>query len=144
MKKSLLACLLGFAITTTFAAPAATPIKLTIKFDSLQNKAFYKQPIHYTKTITINPNQKINYLINTSSIITGNLPVTIAFMVRPDEVKPNQIGLQFNLIDYGFSQRGSIISQPKVILKNGQPAKLSLAAYQFQVRAHWKTTNNKT
>lgn len=50
----------------------------------------------------------------TQSKIVNNFPVALAMLVK------SKVSLQFNLVHYGFNREGSIITQPKTILKNGK------------------------
>ena len=72
----------------------------------------------------------------TQSKIVNNFPVTLTMLVK-SKVSDNQVSLQFNLVHYGFNRGGSIITQPKIILKNGQEGEMKFGPYKLKVVGKW-------
>jgi hypothetical protein len=47
----------------------------------------------------------------------------------------NETSLQFTLVHYGFNQYFSIITQPRITLKNGQTSEMKFAPYKLKFEA---------
>lgn len=130
--------MLSLQTTTLFASTPPKDITLNIKFDSEPNGSFYDKPLHINKTITMSMNDKTNNIIMTQSKIVDNFPVTLVMLVKSVETNQNQVTLQFNLINYGFKQGGSVITQPRLVLTNGQTGEIAIKnAFGLKVRAKW-------
>lgn len=122
---------------SAFAADTSKKLTLKIEFFSKPNSSIYDHPIHFTKIININPDDDRNAIIMTQSKIEHNFPVTLIMLVKPVEMTKNQVDLRFNLLQYGFNQRGSVITQPRIILANGQAAEMKTDMFQLKVKAKW-------
>lgn len=128
-----------FALQIPSVLALGTNKKLTLKieFYSKPNGSIYDHPLHVKKTITLDPNQDKNTIIMTESKIENNFPITLSMLVKPIEITKKEVDLRFNLLQYGFNQRGSVISQPRIILLNGQSAEMKNELYTLKVKAQW-------
>lgn len=142
MKKIIftLGCLFYFYSSFALASTPVKEIMLNIQFDSAPNLPFYDKPLHIKHTVRINPNQEINHIVMTQSGIVNNFPVTLAMLVKSIALTNNQTTLQFNLVHYGFNQGGSIITQPRMAIKNGQVGEMEFGPYKLKVVASWKAS----
>ena len=129
--------LLSFLSASVFATETNKILTLKIEFNSKANGTISDHPIHINKTIKIDTGQESNTIIMTESIIEHNFPVTVTMLVKPVEVSKNQVDLRFNLLQYGFNQRGSVITQPHFVLVNGEWAEMKNDQYKLKVKAKW-------
>lgn len=125
-----------FYSSFVLAFPSTNQIILKVQFDSAPNGTFYDHSLHINKIIKINPRQKKNKIVMTQSSIVNNFPVTLAMLVKAVNQENNEIALQFNLVHYGFNKMGSVITQPKMILKNGQAGEMEFGPYKLKVIAN--------
>jgi hypothetical protein len=123
---SILLSALSFLLMPAFADSANKELLLNIKFDAAPNGTMSDKPFHIDKTITINPATKTNTIIMSQSKIENDLPVTLVMMVKPVSVKKHEATLQFCLVQYGMTQRGSVITQPMLVIKNGQSGEIKI------------------
>lgn len=143
MKKhvyAILIALLTFSVSSAFAMrEIPKEITLHVQFDSKPNSAFYQTPLHFNKTVTINTAETSNVILMEKSDIANNFPVTVVMFVQPSLDKENhEATFKFNLVHYGYMQSSSIISQPTLIVLNGQPVEMKNSAFTLKATAHWR------
>lgn len=112
-------------------------VLLNVQFNSLPHKHFNKHTLNFTKSIRINPYHVKSKIVQSESSLHGKFPETTALMVKPVHFHDDEIKLQFNLVHYGFSRAGSILTQPVFIIKKGQPAEIRTDQYKLSVTADW-------
>jgi hypothetical protein len=136
-----LVCMLWIAVFTLQISNAtATGLgkKLTLKIDFYStSEGSSSPPLHIKKTVIINTAQDTNTILMTKSKIENNFPITLTMLVKTVEITKKQVDLRFNLLQYGFNQRGSVITQPRVVLSNGQSIEMKNALYTLKVKAKW-------
>ncbi len=139
IKKLLIATLFLFVIQPAliFASEKNKELTLNIKFDAEPDGYFYDKPLHINKIIKIPAVLKTNNVVMTQSTIVENDPVTLAMLVRAVAIDSNQVTLQFNLVHYGFKKNGSVITEPRLVLKNGQAGEMQNQAFKLKVSASW-------
>ena len=135
----LLAACLTINAPTLLAAPNQQ-VTLKMEFESLPNPSFYKEPLHLTSTIKLDPTLHRQFIVATQSDLVEDAPVTTTMLVTCRSLSANEVSLQFNLVNYGFNRSAALITQPRFVLKNGQVGELQQGPYKIKVRATWDKT----
>ena len=135
--KKLLFILLSLFISTSFAANhlSTKDLTLKIKFSWAPDASFYDKPILMHKTLRFHPVLDQNIVLLTQTTLKNNLPVTLVWMVKPTEIQGDVVALQFNLVTYGFHENASVITQPKLILRAGEPGEIKDDMFDLMVTA---------
>jgi hypothetical protein len=131
-KTCLISLLVGSLLPMSLYAVSQHTLKIHVQFDSES----YGMPLHFNNTVKIDPQQKENRIVMTQSEVVNNFPVTVALVVKAENVKNNQVTLQFNLLNYGFKQSGGIYTQPKLILAKGQTGEIKNSAFILKATAN--------
>jgi hypothetical protein len=139
IKKLLFTTLFLFVIQPSllFAYDSNKELTVNIQFDAKPNDPFYDKPLHINKIIKIPAVLTTNSIVMTQSHIVKNSLVTLAMLVKPVEIDGNQVTLQFSLINYGFEQAGSVITEPRLVLKKEQVGEMQNEAFKLKVSANW-------
>jgi hypothetical protein len=139
MKRICILLLTLFALHSSFISANTNKknITLNIQFDSAPNPPFYDHPLHIRKIIKLNTAHPAESIVMTESKIMDDFPVTLVMLVKPVNFTNKQLTIQFHLLHYGFKQAGSIITQPSLVLANGQRSELNNKEFKLNVVAHW-------
>lgn len=125
-----------FCATISYASEPS--INVDIDFDSSPLKHLCNHHVlSFNKVIKLNPYRQKSNIIHSQSTLHGRFPETIALMVKPVHFHDDKIKLQFNLVHYGFSKAGSILSQPVLALAKGQMGELKTNQFRLKVIADW-------
>jgi hypothetical protein len=104
-KLLLITCLLAFPVCL-FASTTTREMTLDIQFDSQPNPPFYDESLHFENRVKINLEQTTDAIVMTQSKMVNPLPYTLALSLKSAELINTEASLQFNLVSYGFDERG--------------------------------------
>lgn len=108
-------------------AHAVQKIDVNIAFDWLQPSEIFKEKIHIDKKIILDADMPKYELVMSQTNMGKKFPVTLALLVKQQKVNSNELTLQFLLVEYGFDGKNTLISEPKIIIANGQTAEMKIS-----------------
>lgn len=133
----MLVVLFSLQTSQAFASETNKPLIVKVDFYSEAEGISDDHPLHIVRTVKIDPHADSNTLVMTQSKIENNFPVTLAMLVRPTDLSRKRVSLRFNLVQYSFIKHTTILSQPGMMLRNGQTGEIKEGLFHLKVKAKW-------
>lgn len=117
-------------------------VVLKINFDWAKPDEPSTEPIHTNALINLNAKQKNFIVVSTDTKLLNEHSFTRTLLVKPINITEKNCHLKFEILEYGVdAQKSKVVSQPEIILNNGQTGTVNLDDnVKITVTAVWPKT----
>lgn len=138
MKKNIiiLFCLCLF-VQLSYALPKSRKVFLNVVLDSISQPYFLKTPLHIQKKIKFDAHQSGSMVVGAQSEVSHENAKTVAVLVNTPQISDEEVTLHFQILQYSYNRKGSILARSKIVLRNGQMGEIIFDKLQLRVTANW-------
>lgn len=117
------------SLQATFANPLQN-VSIDATFVNINDNS-----LRVLKSVRLNPAEAASTTLMSSTKMINNEQVTLALILKNNPTRNGLVDLQFNLVQYGANKSYTLITQPRIVLKQeaGQTGELTSDNYKIKV-----------